>query len=342
MDIIKDPRFIDKVGNVFTEIGCINKSEEANRIVRTSFASETEKAVALGTLFRDATYDGWDKPNYYQYLEGIHRINQTLTPEKQISVYFTGENFDWANPITIEEYNKLDTLWFYTDDDSLMAAHFDLNFQKIQTQPRKKALVIWNYPHALNLQTSQKTAYKHTYAKYGDRLCNVMLNSMRMNAGHRPVVDGKWDAAFKVVNNPSVGFLFKNSPFGQNIFDLYYSNAKLPHIDSLNITYADVLTGFAYYKSPLDFVCVLGFPKAMPKDSMLIKEIYRRDYIISPQARDVSEEDGLKVVSEALHKYFIWNCANSEDENGNKIDNFEDVHAEKFNNIVNQWLSPKK
>lgn len=63
--------------------------------------------------------------------------------------------------------------------------------------------------------------------------------------------DGKWDAAFEVAKKDNLGFDFKNSPFGEDHFDMW---SFTEHDDN----YQDIFTGFVYYKSPKDFKLITG------------------------------------------------------------------------------------
>ena len=44
LDLLADPRFAERVGHVYTEVGGINMTEEVNRLLQRSYSSEKESA----------------------------------------------------------------------------------------------------------------------------------------------------------------------------------------------------------------------------------------------------------------------------------------------------------
>ncbi|HET9825740.1 MAG TPA: hypothetical protein VFP87_10405 [Chitinophagaceae bacterium] len=160
--------------------------------------------------------------------------------------------------------------------DSIIAARVAAQFDKISSSPgkRKKALVIMNYRHAFNksMYTDNGQEIKNVggflFQRYGNRVANVYLNAIGFDAKNNYLLlqEGKWDAAFSVTGNKSVGFDLHNTPFGMDGFDYWPFKTDL--------TYQDIFTGFVFYQ-PLDSQrLVTGVPGFV--DSTFFDEFIRR------------------------------------------------------------------
>ena len=94
--IISDQRFVERVGNIFTEVGVHNVTKEANSVLKGKYASEAEFEQALRVLYRKLDYEPlWEKTNFWTFLSSIHRINTFLPLEKNLNIFFTDISFDW-------------------------------------------------------------------------------------------------------------------------------------------------------------------------------------------------------------------------------------------------------
>jgi hypothetical protein len=57
---------------------------------------------------------------------------------------------------------------------------------------------------------------------------------------------GKWDRVFEENNNRPIGFDFKGSPFGKDVFDYFPYSYYFPYVT--NLKYEDIFTGFIFNK----------------------------------------------------------------------------------------------
>jgi hypothetical protein len=82
-----------------------------------------------------------------------------------------------------------------------------------------------------------------------------LINETRTGVTFGLIQDGKWDAAFRETEPETIGFDFKNTPFGKDAFDLWsYEN---------NYNYQDVFTGFVFYLPVNKFEMGIGVPGLM-------------------------------------------------------------------------------
>lgn len=157
---------------------------------------------------------------------------------------------------------------------------------------RKKALVILNRPHSYqnyiysnggNDSYALNSAASYVFDYYPDRVANVMINWRKLKDKDFLIADGKWDAAFHFLKNPSVGFDMKDSPFGEDPFDHYSKFAP-------NKTrYKDIFTGFIFYLPIEDWVLTIGIPNIVTPD--FHTELLRRIYLNSKDGKYPSNEN---------------------------------------------------
>jgi hypothetical protein len=246
-DIVADKRFIDNVGNVFTEYGAVSKQSKVDSILNEKFASDTllEKSLAGLMLYRG--------PHFFYFLKNINLINNTLPDSLKIHEYFTDFNyFDEYFPGNIRPKDEM-----YRD--SIMAYILIDKFKDIQeNESRKKSLLITNYYHAFapikkeyqRKNMLNKCEATFIFKAFPAKTANVMLNSLALNTSVilatdkfallNAIQNGKWDRAFEENKNRPIGFDFKGSPFGNDDFDY------LPMVT--NLKYEDVFTGFIFNK----------------------------------------------------------------------------------------------
>jgi hypothetical protein len=288
--VISDPRFVKTVGNVFTELGSTNRTEWANRVLKRNYKSYSDFEKELQKLYRDIEFMPlWDAYNLWKYLNGVYAVNKNLPANQKISAFFTDVAYDWSKCTTKEQRQK-DMINITTGRDSVMAYNFIREYEKILqgVDPRKKALVIFNTRHSFNdyrrPEGKVKDAAAYIFNKYPNKIANVMLNYYRCALEENDcklVVDGKWDAAFRYLGNPSLGFSFTGSLMGDDFFDFHYS------LPSQDVTYKDVYTGFIFYKPIEEMVVVQG---GMPGviDDEFMPEIKRR---LQLDGRNWTDED---------------------------------------------------
>jgi len=271
LEILSDPRFIDKVGHVYTEIGVVNRTDWANQVVKGNYQNDRAFEKEFVKLYRELDYhELWDKYNMIKYLKGVYRINQTLPEEKKLTIGLTDCPFDW-NGMTHEKYQAFAKKYLYTFNvrDSVMVHNFITLYENQKPlNGHKKALLIQSRPHAINLNTTYegvrtKRVGSFIKDKYGEKAKIIAFNwynwvpsawkSKRYGKAHTIKLsnNGKWDAAFEVSGKPPIGFNIQNTPFGQTNFDYIYDD---------DIKYQDIIDGIIFYQPFYEFKCTRGLP----------------------------------------------------------------------------------
>jgi len=245
-DIISDKRFIEKVGNVFTEVGVSTLNPSLNKFLHTKdLAPDTVENRIVHFQRNCSFWPIWDNKNYSCFLHALYSINNSLPAEDAINVYPSDLPFSWEGA---DSLTMLKLRIMIAGRDSTMASQIIARFNEIRNsnQKRKKALVIMNYRHAFSQEffisghSLKNTAY-FLFKQYGNRVANVLFNTVgTTNDGFNLLQDGKWDAAFKLLNKENIGFDFRNSTFGKDSFDLWPYRS--------DFTYQDVFTGFIFFQ----------------------------------------------------------------------------------------------
>jgi len=331
LDIISDKRFVNTVGNVFTEIGLSNLNPALNTFLHTKNIPTNEQNRQILNFQRNLSWNVmWEKYNYTYFLEGLYKINSRLSKEDAIWLYPSEVPLDWQK-VDSSNYKEI-VMPLIENRDSIIASQIILQIAKIATQPgrHKKALVIMNYRHAFNRDfpfaggRHIRNVAAFLFKQYGNSVANVLLNQLKPSlAGKQLLVqDGKWDAAFADVGNISLGFNLMGTPFGKGSFDLW-------PIGKPTFTYQDIFTGFAFYQ-PIEIQkLVTGIPGFL--DSAYLDEFFRRyelSTIVLPNMKHFSKEEiaNLKSNPQDLEKEI----------NEKKEYQYEDIDSLK--QVRRQWL----
>jgi hypothetical protein len=251
-DIVLDKRFINNVGNVFTEYGAVSKQSKVDSILNAKFANDTLLEKSLAGLMR---YRG---PHFFYFLKNINLLNNSLPDSLKIHEFFTdfnSENEYFPGNTSLNEKG---------DRDSIMAYIVINKFKDIQKNDyRKKCLVITNFRHAfgsikkdgreINTFDSESS---FIFKSFPSKTANVMLNSLAITTSviiptdkfmvYNAIQYGKWDRVFEENNNRPIGFDFKGSPFGKDVFDYFPYSYYFPYVT--NLKYEDIFTGFIFNK----------------------------------------------------------------------------------------------
>lgn len=271
--IISDPRFIDQIGHVMTEIGVYNMTDEIDRIVNASYESYQEFEAALWSTYKNLDYTPlWENTNYYQYLCSIYRVNRTLPASRKIHISLLDTPFSWRQTagMTHEQFQKFLQMW--EQKDLIMANNAFTELYKLfeSADTRKKALIILNTPHAYGIGKGKRPslyAGQYIMERFPGRVANILIN--RIKKGPDQLVQhGKWDAAFAACGNKSIGFDLAGTPFGEDRFDLH------PRLGGGH-KYEEIFYGFVFYKPVEAWVFGLGIPN--PPDSDFKEELVWRD-----------------------------------------------------------------
>jgi hypothetical protein len=299
--IISDPRFINSVGNIFTEVGISTQSRQVNEFLHAeNLPADSVDQIVLRFQRNCSFFPLWENYNYSYFLRGLYMLNQDLQSDKKINLFNSDVPFDWN---TIDEaqlkefWNQLPTR------DSVIASQVIQRFDEISgsREARRKALVIMNYRHAFGHKFERTEGVKpqnvgrYLFERYGHRVANVYINFVALrdvrsdnDMGFAAIQDGKWDAAFKAVNIKDAGFNFINSPFGKDTFDIWPVK--------VNFTFQDVFDGFVFYLPLEEHKNVIGIPGFI--DSSFAQEVVRRYALFSTlpggRFKPLTDIDGLK------------------------------------------------
>ncbi|MDE6279317.1 MAG: hypothetical protein K2M05_05030, partial [Paramuribaculum sp.] len=256
--LISDPRFIEKVGYVYTEVGTVNTAPICERTVTADYKDYSEfRDSALALIRIEDFYPLWEKYNRYQFLENLYRLNSTLPKDKRVVLRGTDVAFDWNDCNDGESYRR-----FLAEEvnggnrrDSAMADNF---LKMFKVQPERggyhKALLITNAPHAVKDPLYLNEGYIIS-REVGDNVRTVLINWTEWwqhgDESLRPWLDGIPDSAYVASGRLDLGFDLAKSP----IEDAEFNNSN-PN-DYKVSDYAD---GMIYYLDPRRFVLAGGTP----------------------------------------------------------------------------------
>ena len=310
-NLISDKRFIDNVGNIFSEIGSRTQQSNLDSLMNTYGLTDEGLDLRLCHILQNySNFPIWGNTNYFDYFKKLYALNQSLPKEKRIHHTFTDIDCNWE-----EIRNKTD---YYqkvgrnlSKRDELLADKIIHDYERLITsnQERKKCLVIMNYRHAfgpVNVQMGDTSCASYIMRKYPNRSANVLINTVKVNFGlsnpgllrlvpaqKSPIKNGIWDNSFKMVENKSLGFDFKDSPFGKDEFDLFIvPTRKL-------LKYQDVFTGYVFYKPLEVHYNSLGFKNIIANG--FDEEILNRATIINDNSLD--PDNNIKYVKEKITKF---------------------------------------
>lgn len=291
-DLISDPRFKEKVGHIFTELGSssLKSNFETYLIEDQSEGLEYEQLIHIARNF--SYFPVWDKTNFFNFLKNTNLLNTGLEENYKIHIYPSDVSFIWKN-MNREKYVEFQKK--LVDRDKIIAEQIIEVFDSIVSSDhkRKKALVILNYrhafPHMIIKRGDRTRQFSNTggylMAAYPGIVANVLINSILLlpgttdySAAFTAICDGKWDAAFAVLGNPETGFAFQGSPFGEDSFDYFPIET--------GYKYQEMFSGMIFYKKIEDHVMSKGIPGLLNK--LFIEELIER-YQISGDKRSSDE-----------------------------------------------------
>ncbi|MGO8734762.1 MAG: RDD family protein [Terriglobia bacterium] len=292
-DIVRDPRFIDRVGHVFTEYGTGETQTYLDSMMAADGLSAGEVHDRVVQIMRNwAVWPTWENTNIYRYLTRLYALNQSLPAAKRIHHHFTDKPPHWSGIITKGQYIAYRRS--LVDRDQYMARTVIEEMGRLAKPGSRppKCLVVMNYRHAFDLTNRSPKAprgntYEYLKDAFGYRAANVLLNYWLL----LPQAGGVWDAAFEETGNRPVGFDFKGSPFGGEPFDMFPFRPKLKG----ELRYRDVFTGFVFV-NPLDSqyteVGVPGFHKGFEDEALRRAALVGEDYLRGMKASIAADKSG--------------------------------------------------
>jgi uncharacterized RDD family membrane protein YckC len=295
-DLVSDQRFIEHIGNVFSEVGSRTQQSSLDTLMNTDGLNNIELDNMVCHILQNYSFfPMWENTNYFNYFKKLYFLNQSLPKGNRIHHFFTDVGCDWSKIDNKTDYNKVVGRAIIIRD-SLLAEKVITSYEAMlsSNQLRNKCLVIMNYRHAFGptrLQLGDVSCASYIMRKYPKNAVNILLNTVKVSLGlscpsgislipfqKAPIKSGVWDDSFKKVENRSIGFDFKNSPFGKDEFDLFFMpTSKL-------LKYEDVFTGFIFYKPLEEHFTSYGFKNII--DNGFDNEILKRAAIIDDQSSD--------------------------------------------------------
>jgi len=247
-DIVSDTAFINNVGNIFTEYGSAIHQHKIDTFLHTVFPNDTILEQETACLMYNPL------GAFYYFIKNLNLLNSGLPDSLKIRLHFC-DVIDYDDVITYIN-TKREADW--TNRDSLMAqVTVDWYNEQVTNEKRRKSLVVTNYRHAhgyaggVDYVKNQKAfrLMKHgnqgqyIWEQFPDKTAAVMQWQYTQNRRiPRPIHKGKWDLAFEINQNKPVGFELKNSPFGNDYYDVYPLMGT-----KTKLRYEDIFTGMIFY-----------------------------------------------------------------------------------------------
>lgn len=308
LDLLADPRFAERVGHVYTEVGSINMTEDVNRLLQGSYSSENEFMDSLYTYYRkgECFYPLWEKYNRIKFLKGLYKINKESS--RKIHLGLTDISFSWDSIHTVDDYKAFWTSLNKTNRDSILSANFASMYKcQLPVKGTRKALVITSQPHAISYSGYFKP-WKRDYGTQGwwmkktfgeDRVKIVVLNwfdYVLFDGQNYPMTgNGTWDAAFERIECRPFGIDLKDNPYGETN---YIGDAGGGPTFIKNCKWQDVADGLIYDAPLYDHVAAIGINGIISKE--FEPEIRRRAEL---WWRAVHPEDTIVPFNEFIEEY---------------------------------------
>ena len=276
LDLLADPRFAERVGHVYTEVGGINMTEDVNRLLQGSYSSENEFMDSLYAYYRkgECFYPLWEKYNRIKFLKGLHDINKKTS--RKIHLGLTDINFSWNSIRTVDDYKAFWISLNKTNRDSILSTNFASMYEhQPYVEGARKALVITSQPHAIRYSGYFKP-WKRDYGTQGwwmkktfgeDRVKIVVLNwfdYVLFNGHNYPMTgSGAWDAAFERMNCRPFGIDLQDNPYGETN---YNGDAGGGPTFIKGRKWQDVADGLIYDAPLYDHVAAIGIKGIISKE----------------------------------------------------------------------------
>lgn len=324
LDVCRNPKFIKNVGNIFIEVCTRSQEKNIYQLLHDSERNESKtKQQILDICKNSSVHPFWENYNFPYLLSGLYRINKKLDAEKKINLYPSDIPLNWFT-MDSTSYSELEKS--LNNRDKIMADYIISKFDSIRSSKgsRKKTLIIMNYRHAFGNNFSYPNNFKPAnvgrflFDKYNGKISNVLINTYALTSARSDndvsmtaIQDGKWDASFNVLNIEDKGFNFKDSPFGNDYFDIWPFTKH-------NFKYSEVFNGFVFYKSLDKNNFVVGIPDII--DSTFCKELSRRYQLIKKMT---GRDDNISESS-------IWSW--------NKIEEKNPIYSDSIRFKIDKWI----
>ncbi len=106
LQLIRDPRFSQKVQNIIVKFGTGRYQDVMDRYI----AGKTVPIEAVRLCWRETTQPViWDVPIYAEFFKAVRNLNQSLPEENQLRVLLSDPPIDWSKIHTREDLEN----WYY-------------------------------------------------------------------------------------------------------------------------------------------------------------------------------------------------------------------------------------
>lgn len=292
-NLVTDERFVNNIGNVFTEIGNESSRGAYNEFVNTSFPNDSiiEENLSNFLIENQAVHLLWYNTNWFEFLKRMYYFNHGK--DKKVNILFADRNW-------IDKRDELDYR------DSIMA---DNIIETIITDSLKKSLTIMNSRHAF--LTPGNCGY-YIEQKFPGKVANVLINFGKINSlallqgkeDIEPYQSEKWDVAFEEIPDSAFAINFKGSPFGKDHFDMFLVWKR----ENLLMNYEDVFTGLIYYQPVGKQFFSYGYPHIL--DSINEQKLLQREELLKPYNYNLNSLSFLKnkiIREDTLKMYYNSN-----------------------------------
>jgi len=168
-DLVNDERFINNIGNIFTEYGATSKQKQIDLLLNTKYDNRDSLMKNVSKLMH------FKNLGFFNFICDLNTLNTKLSDSLKIKEYFTDID-------GIEDY-----LYYYNPEelirDSLMADVIINKFTEIQkNENRKKCLIVTNQRHAfgpIKENGKLKNPYHETqfiFRAFPEKTANVLIN----------------------------------------------------------------------------------------------------------------------------------------------------------------------
>lgn len=342
VDIIKDDKF---KGDIYTEVGVFNVGKQINELLKKEGLSEDKVKKEILNIFKSLDYTPlWPMYNYYYLIKSIYETNQQRKPDEKIYLHPLDVVFDWDSVNCAEQYSMFDKMMEPQNGfspvisrNTIMAEHFIKAYSTVKhhNPNKRKALVILNTYHGYtripkyipnpNEPFIYSTA-EYIYKAFPSITKGILINGYSFSTINKFVAKGKWDAAFRITGNKSLGFNLENTPFGSTQFDMYNFGGS----DYEKVSFEYMFDGFIFYEPIDSFEIAIGIPNLF-NDSSFVEEFYRRTAIA--EKIPLNKAKSSKEIKEIIKEYNTLTIENIRYNKYLKQD-FEDFNVE-----INKWIN---
>lgn len=208
-EIVKDKRFAKNIGVIFMEMAS-HKQNDINRFL----ANDTIDKELLLNVFREYMVGGWIDKGMFDFVECVWQTNKKMPKGKKIKIIAADTPRPFSTFQSKEDMRNSDAKY---DRDEFMASTI-INYLESKKDKRNALFIVGSGHTCKTTQSAGSILSK----KMSHNLYSIFQHSPRVEEGatiYERIRHGIFDYAFYKLENKSVAFELKNSPFGKEPFD---------------------------------------------------------------------------------------------------------------------------